>query len=150
MLYLNQGCDKMKPGVGVGVMILKNDQVLLGLRNSNKEKASSELNGEGTWTMPGGKVEFHETLEEAAKREVEEETSLKVQSLKVISITDDFTPEKHYVTIGFLTTDFLGEPKTMEEEILKWEWFNIHDLPTNMYLPSKKLIEKYLNNEKIY
>ena len=38
----------MKPGVGVGVMILKNDQVLLGLRNSNKEKASSELNGEGT------------------------------------------------------------------------------------------------------
>ncbi len=141
----------MKPGVGVGVMILKNNHILLGLRNSNKEKASSELNGEGTWTMPGGKVEFHETLEEAAKRELEEETSLKTQSLKVISITDDFTSEKHYVTIGFLTTDFLGEPKTMEkEEILKWEWFDIHDLPNNMYLPSKKIVEKYLNNEEIY
>lgn len=44
----------MKPGLGVGVMIIKDDQILLGLRNPDKIKASSELQGEGTWTMPGG------------------------------------------------------------------------------------------------
>lgn len=50
----------MKPGLGVGVMILKDNKVLLGLRNPDRVKASSELKGEGTWTMPGGKVEFME------------------------------------------------------------------------------------------
>ena len=50
----------MKPGLGVGVMVLKESKILLGLRNPNKEKASSELQGQGTWTMPGGKVEFME------------------------------------------------------------------------------------------
>ena len=36
----------------------------------NPEKASSELHGEGTWTMPGGKMHFHEEFEDAAKREI--------------------------------------------------------------------------------
>lgn len=35
----------MKPGIGVGVMILKENKILLGLRNPNKVKASSELQG---------------------------------------------------------------------------------------------------------
>ena len=61
----------MKPGLGVGVMIIKEGKILLGLRNPNKEKASSELQGQGTWTMPGGKVEFMEKLVDAAKRELE-------------------------------------------------------------------------------
>ena len=51
----------MKPGLGVGFMVLKDNKMLLGLRNPDKEKASSELQGQGTWTMPGGKVEFMET-----------------------------------------------------------------------------------------
>ena len=58
----------MKPGIGVGVMIIKDNKILLGLRNPDKEKASSELDGEGTWTMPGGKVKFMEKLVDAAKR----------------------------------------------------------------------------------
>lgn len=43
-----------KVGVGVGVMILHEDRILLGLRHSDSTKADSELHGEGTWTMPGG------------------------------------------------------------------------------------------------
>ena len=67
----------MKPGLGVGIMIIRENKILLGLRNPDKEKAGSDLNGEGTWTMPGGKVKFMEKLVDAAKRELEEETSLK-------------------------------------------------------------------------
>lgn len=135
----------MKPGLGVGVMILKDDKVLLGLRNPNKEKASSELNGQGTWTMPGGKVEYMERLADAAKRELEEETSLIANDLKLICISDDMTDTAHYVTAGFLVNEYSGEIKTMEPKtILEWKWFDINNLPSNMYKPSKKVIEKYL------
>ena len=77
---------KKYPRVGVGVMVVKNHKILLGLRNSDPEKADSELHGEGTWSMPGGKVDWHQTIEESAKRELEEETSLKANKLKLISI----------------------------------------------------------------
>ena len=134
----------MKPGLGVGVMIIKEGKILLGLRNPNKEKASSELQGQGTWTMPGGKVEFMEKLVDAAKRELEEETSLKETKLDLLCISDDMTNTAHYVTVGFIVREYTGEAKAMEPEtILEWKWFDLNDLPTNLYNPSKKCIEKY-------
>ena len=134
----------MKPGVGVGVMILKDNKVLLGLRNPDKIKADSELKGEGTWTMPGGKVEFMEKLVDAAKRELEEETSLVDTKLDLLCISDDMTDTAHYVTVGFIVSEYEGEVKTMEPEtIMEWKWFDIDDLPVNIYKPSLKCIEKY-------
>lgn len=134
----------MKPGVGVGVMIIKENKILLGLRSPDKIKASSELQGQGTWTMPGGKVEFMEKLVDAAKRELEEETSLKATKLDFLCISDDMTDTAHYVTVGFIARDYTGEVKAMEPEtILEWRWFDLNDLPNNLYKPSQKCIEKY-------
>lgn len=52
-----------KIGVGVGILLLRDGMVLLGKRHENPAKASSKLDGAGTWTMPGGKVDYGETLE---------------------------------------------------------------------------------------
>ena len=53
--------EKKYPKVGFGIMVLKDNKILLGKRNDDAEKASSQLHGEGTWTMPGGKLHFQET-----------------------------------------------------------------------------------------
>ena len=140
----------MKHGIGVGIMIIKDNKILLGLRNLDKEKAGSELNGQGTWTMPGGKVKYMETLKDAAKRELKEETDLTATKLSVLCISDDMTDTAHFVTVGFLITEYEGKIKTMElETILEWKWFDLNKLPKNMYKPSEKCIEKY-KNKKIY
>ena len=94
--------------VGVGVMILKNGQILLGKRNDDAEKASSELHGEGTWTMPGGKLHFQEKFEDGAKRELLEETGIIGKSFKVISLSNDIVHDAHFVTIGLICEHFEG------------------------------------------
>ena len=134
----------MKPGIGVGVMIVNENKILLGLRNPDKIKASSELQGQGTWTMPGGKVDFMEKLIDAAKRELIEETGLVANDLELLCISDDMTDTAHYVTVGFIVKEYTGNVKTMEPEtILEWNWFDLDNLPENLYKPSAKCIEKY-------
>jgi len=139
-----------KIGTGVGVMILnEKNQLLLGLRNDDEKKADTELHLEGTWTMPGGKIEYGETFEQAGIREVEEETSLKVaeEDIVPICVQTDKNEHAHFVTVGLLAKKFSGEVKTMEpEEIVDWKWFDLDKLPKNMYFPSKKVLENYLNN----
>ena len=94
----------------------------------------------------GGHFENNE-LNDAKKcilRELEEETSLKATDLKLLCISDDMTETAHYVTVGFIVNNYTGEVKTMEPEtILEWRWFDLDDLPTNLYKPSQKCIEKY-------
>lgn len=136
-----------KPGIGVGVMILRDNKVLLGRRHSDPNKADSELHGEGSWTMPGGKLNFGEKLKDAAYREAFEETGIKInkEKLKNISVTDDILEDAHFVTIGFLCNDFEGEPQVMEpDEIVEWKWFNFNNLPDYIFFPSEKIIKKYI------
>ena len=115
-----------KMGIGFGVMILRNGKVLLGQRHVDPIKASSEMHGEGTWTMPGGKLHFGESFEEGAKREIMEETGVMVNAndLEVISVTNDIVPEAHFVTIGMILKEYSGEARVMEpDEITVWDWF---------------------------
>lgn len=138
-----------RPRVGFGVMILKEGKVLLGKRHEDPEKASSLMHGEGTWTMPGGKMEFGETFTTACCRETEEETGLKIKkgNLKLISLTDNILPDVHFVTAGFLCEKFTGKPKVMEpDEITEWKWFNLDKLPEKVFLPSFEVLNHYAEN----
>lgn len=51
-----------KVGVGFGVMILKDGEILLGKRHKDPEKADSALHGEGTWTMPEERLSSEKLL----------------------------------------------------------------------------------------
>ena len=142
---LNQGAR-----VGIAVMIIKEEKVLLGHRHPDPEKASSELHGEGTWTLPGGKVDFDEKLADAAKREAFEECGIEVDELQVVSLGDEIIPDKHFVTVGFIAKKFRGEPKVTEpDEITEWKWFDLNNMPSPMFFPAKKVIDNYLD-KKLY
>jgi 8-oxo-dGTP diphosphatase len=133
-----------KVGVGFGVMLMKNGKVLLGKRHVDPEKADSLLNGAATWTMPGGKMEFGETFEEAAKREAKEETGIDLENVKVICVNNEIMAQAHFVTIGLYSEKFQGEPQVMEpDEITEWQWFEIDKLPSPMYFPSAEVIDNY-------
>lgn len=132
--------------IGFGVMVLKDGKILLGKRNDDPEKASSMMHGEGTWTMPGGKMHFGESFEGACVRETLEETGLKIneRDLKLISLTNGALPDVHFVTVGFLCERFEGEPKIMEpEEITGWQWFSLDKLPAKIFAPSLEVLEHY-------
>ena len=144
--------SEQRPRVGFGVMILKEGKVLLGRRNDDPEKASSLMHGEGTWTMPGGKMDFGETFLDACYREALEETGLKIKKdkLKLISLTDNILPDVHFITAGFLCEKFTRKPKVMEpDEITEWKWFPLDKLPEKVFPPSLEVLEHYAA-DKIY
>jgi 8-oxo-dGTP diphosphatase len=91
-----------QPIVAVGVLLLDGDRVLLVQRARPPQV--------GRWTVPGGGVELGETLEEAALRELGEETGLQCTLGPVVEVLDrvvrDATGrvEFHYVILDFLGT----------------------------------------------
>jgi len=78
-----------RPKVGVGVIVMNDGKVLMGKRKG--------AHGEGTWSFPGGHLEFGETLEACALREVAEEVGVNISDIKPATFTNDFfdSEEKH-------------------------------------------------------
>ena len=142
--------EDKKIGVGVGVMMLRGGKILLGKRHEDSEKADSELKGEGTWTMPCGKLHFQESFEDGAKREVIEETGIKLKDVKVICVNNDKISSAHFITICLFSENFHGEPRVMEpDEITEWKWFYLDNLPKKIFFPSAKVLENY-KQKKFY
>ena len=97
-----------RPVVGVGAVVVKDDQVLL-IRRGKPPRA-------GEWSLPGGGVELGETTEAAVLREVREETGLAVDLGPLIDVVDfiDCTPDGvrfHYILIDYLAFWTDGEPQ---------------------------------------
>lgn len=135
--------------VGVGVMIKDGNKILLGHRVSTA-KDTGGIYEPGSWTLPGGKQEYEETVIDTAIRETKEETDLDISDVYVYTACDDFQPDKHYVTIECIANTYSGEVKVMEpDKIDEWRFFDFNDLPENIYTPSKKFIIEYMKKEGI-
>ena len=105
-----------RPKVGVGVIVLKDGKVLIGERLAS--------HGAGTFSIPGGHMEFGESFEETALREVKEETGLTDLEMKdLVCVKSDRIYGKHFVTIGMVAEWKSGEPVAMEpEKAANWAW----------------------------
>ena len=124
-------------------MLINNNKILLGHR-VNKAQDTGGIYEPDTWTFPGGKQEYEETVLETAIRETKEETGLILKDVQVFTATDEFQSDRHYVTIGVISSSYEGELKVMEpNKIDEWKWFELNNLPNNIYTPSKNMIEEY-------
>ncbi|MFN7038880.1 MAG: nucleotide triphosphate diphosphatase NUDT15 [Alphaproteobacteria bacterium] len=126
--------------VGVGALIIKNGEILLGLRINS--------HGENCWAPPGGHLEFGETPENCIIREVKEETSLDIKDIISGPWSNDLFQfeNKHYITLHMIVRYTDGEIKLCEPKKCKgWEWFDIDKLPTPLFLPLANMMSRYGN-----
>ena len=133
--------------VGIGVLILDNNKILLGHRCING-KDTGGIYEPDSWCLPGGKQEYEETILEGAIREVKEETDLDISDLEIFGAGDDFGKDRHYITLYVKALKYKGKAKVMEKDKEdEWKWFDLDNLPDNLYTPSRKAIETYLKRE---
>lgn len=119
-------------GVSVDAVILKGKQVLL-------VKRGSEQLFNGYWATPGGYVEWNETIEGAVRREVKEETGMKVTNIELIKV--DSSPERHpKQVINFVYfVNAKGKP-ALQKDFLDVKWFSLGKLPDTMAFDHKQNI----------
>ncbi|MCB9798967.1 NUDIX hydrolase [Candidatus Nomurabacteria bacterium] len=127
--------------VASGPVIIENDKVLL-----NKEIKPS---GETPWLFPGGEVEdFDVSFEQACVREAKEEMGIDVtiiRPLRPMHVYRPDAPDKMAILIHYLATR-IGEIKPAEN-ISKWNWFDIHNLPDDCAPNIAPVIEEYLKSQ---
>ena len=130
--------------VGIGVVICNGNKVLLGHRVT-KYKDTGGIYEPDSWTLPGGKQEYGETIIECAIRETKEETNLDITDVSVFGADDDISKDRHYVTIYTYASSFIGTPMVMEKDkIDEWKWYEFDKLPQNIYSPSQKTLKLFL------
>ena len=98
----------IRPHVGVGVLLIRNHDLLLIKRKYDPDA--------DFWSIPGGHVELGEKVQEAAEREGYEETCFKVKVTKLAGVIDKIMYDKdgkieyHYVLINFFVEQIAGNP----------------------------------------
>jgi 8-oxo-dGTP diphosphatase len=136
--------ENKKPQACVGVMIFKDDKVLLGKRCGK--------HAPGEYSFPGGRIEYKEGFEEAIKRETLEESGIKIKNIKFLNVANiDRYSYRQDILISFVAEWESGEPQTFKDErIGEWDWYDFDDLPVPIFYPTQIVIEAYKSGEKYY
>ena len=126
-----------RPFVGVGVVIFKGEKILLAERNRRP-------NGK-MWSIPGGAQELGETAEEAAIREIREETDLEINILGLVDVVDvirrdiEGKVEYHYTLVDFYAEWLSGEA-VANDDVSDVKWVRLSEISDEFLQPITKSI----------
>lgn len=133
-----------QPKVGIGVMIIKDGKVLLGKRKGS--------HGAGEYAWPGGHMEYMESFEGCAKREIKEETGMEINNIRFLRLLNlkTYAP-KHYVDIGLMADWESGEPQVMEpHKVESWNWYEMDALPEPLFSTIETYFEAYKTGKNFW
>lgn len=113
------------PQVAVGAVVFKGDDVLLVRRNQPP--------AQGFWAIPGGSIKLGETLQEAAEREIKEETGITIRAktpcytFDVIERDEQNGIRFHYVIVD-LAADYIGGDPVAGDDASDAQWISLNKL----------------------
>ena len=127
-----------RPNVVVMVIVEHQDHILLGKRNMEP--------GRGKWTLLSGYVNTGERVEEAAVREVKEETNLDVQIEELLGLYDDLATPLVLVVYNASIADAHVVLTRQAEEIRELAFFSVESLPELAFPGDKQIIDDWIKS----
>jgi len=113
----------LRPKTGITVAVIKDGLVLVGWRiNGQNDKVLA---------LPGGHIEYQETLEQTARRELIEEADITARNFELACVSSDFWPQFkwHYVNFTMIADYVGGTPVVREPDRFEsWSWMSWTDV----------------------
>lgn len=136
--------DHMYTKIGIGIMIFKEGKILLGKRKSS--------HGEGQYAFPGGHLEYLESFQGCALREIKEECGIEVENIRFQFLANltQYAP-KHYCHIGLIADWKSGTVQLLEpDKCESWDWYDIDNLPSPMFTACAWAIESFKTRKNFF
>lgn len=139
----------------VGHMPLVLPHAVVILFNENHEVLLEERSDDGYFDFPGGGIDLKESGEEAAKRELEEETGLIADKLVLFNVyTGEITKYVYFngdviygVDLVYLCDKYHGELKPQLEEVKRLRFYSLDNLPNKMSIRNQQIVKDLLKRE---
>ncbi len=136
--------DNQRPKIGIGVMIWKNNKVLIGRRKNR--------HGDGEYSFTGGHLEYSQSFENCAKQETLEEAGIHIRNIKFLCVANgtQYAP-RHDVLVGLSAEWESGEPRTNpEERIGDWKWYDLDELPQPLFAFAGIMVKAYKSGQNYF
>ncbi|XP_022968432.1 geranyl diphosphate phosphohydrolase-like [Cucurbita maxima] len=132
------------PQVAVAICLLRGKSVLMGRRLVSI--------GNSKYSLPSGHLEFGETFEECAAREMKEETGLDIEKVEFLKVTNNLfldqpTPA-HYVVVfvrAVLAVPMQTPLNLEPDKCGGWDWYEWDSLPQPLFGPIKAMVMEGFN-----
>jgi 8-oxo-dGTP diphosphatase len=132
----------MQPIAGIGAVVIYGQQVLL-VKRAKPPK-------QGLWCIPGGKIRPGETLQQAAEREILEETGVTIKAGSPVYVFDliQSEPAYHYIIVDVIAEYISGEVKAADDAA-DAGWFSLQHLDAPEIDPeTRKLLESLMEKKR--
>ncbi|MFC1538053.1 NUDIX domain-containing protein [Candidatus Latescibacterota bacterium] len=129
----------VNPVPAVCLVVFDGNKILFVLRAVDPKK--------GMWCLPGGFIEWGESVSDSAKRELFEETAVTAGELSLLGVYDSITDShRHVLLIGYHASKWSGEPNA-GDDAERVEWFNVDDIPPLAFSAHEQVIHDFFHKK---